>query len=176
MPQLGEIKRGYEIGRKGRHKYIWASCPNCKNERWVELASGKVRSFRCAKCWSRMSHANKNWKGGRRRDSYGYILIYLYPDDFFYSMANATHYIFEHRLVMAKKLGRCLFPWEIVHHKDGVRDHNIEDNLMITTRGSHSIEHSKGYRDGYIKGLHDGRNKQIQILQHEIEFLGGQGK
>ena len=62
-------------------------------------------------------------------------------------------------------------PWELVHHKDGVRDHNDESNLELTTRGSHHIEHGKGYRDGYAKGLVDGKDKQLQELREEIRLL-----
>jgi len=189
MPEPGEIRKAREVGKRGtgRNKYIWIPCMDCGKERWVRIEKGLPKFTRCQKCAMaspeykmKISEAQKgdkhhNWKGGRRKDSGGYISILLRPKDFFYPMVDNHGYVPEHRLVMAKKLGRCLASWEIVHHK-GIRfkdirnkSDNLEDNLELTTRGNHAIEHSKGYRDGYQKGLIDGKDKQIQVLKELIE-------
>lgn len=106
----------------------------------------------------------------KRRHYGGYIFIKLYPGHFFYPMAN-DHRVAEHRLVVARHLGRCLQSWEVVHHKNGNKRDNRLENLELTSNTEHSIAHGKGYRDGYIKGLRDGRLKQIQNLKAEIERL-----
>lgn len=176
-PQIGEIRKGYELDYKNKRDwFIWTACEDCGKERWIMLRKGQKVSRKCRSCAGKLKPhpcgtEALRWNGGRRSHSAGYIEILLQPDDFFYSMADDKGYVMEHRLVMARHLGRCLQSWEIVHHK-GIRYSGIEnkrdnlfDNIELTTRGSHSIGHSKGYRDGYLKGLTDGRLKQIEELK-----------
>lgn len=146
--EIGEIRHGNEIGIKPhKAKFIWAACEFCGKERWVRCVWGKPIKTRCHACYLtkdrrflslQYNALNKNprWKGGIRRD-HGYIQIKLSPDDFFYPMASKSGYVFEHRLIMAKQLGRCLQPWELVHHKNHIRDDNRPENLQLVSDDRH---------------------------------------
>lgn len=56
-----------------------------------------------------------------------------------------THpgYIYEHRYVMEKVIGRPLTRGESVHHKDGNKSNNTIENLELLSRCEHSRLHSK---------------------------------
>jgi len=181
MLKIGEIRKD-----KNHREYIWLACKVCGKERWVSPCKINRPNYTglCNDCNRHLMRGENSptWKGGRCKTTNGHIMVKLCQDDFFYPMANKAGYVLEHRLVMAKHLGRCLQPWEIVHHK-GIRHIGIEnksdnlmDNLELTISGSHSLAHSKGYRDGYRKGLVDGRTKQIEELKQEIRLLQWQIK
>lgn len=82
-----------------------------------------------------------NWNGGRQRNGEGYIRTAA--DDLTASMADSRGLVLEHRLVMARHLGRPLTANETVHHKNGKRDDNRLENLQLR-----SGKHGKG------QGLH----------------------
>jgi hypothetical protein len=67
------------------------------------------------------------WRGGRVITS-GYIGVMSneYPE-----MATKSGYILEHRLNMARYLGRSLERWESVHHIDGDKLNNDISNLQL---------------------------------------------
>lgn len=81
-----------------------------------------------------------NWKGGRRKTSKdGYIRIWVHPKDKYYCMAQHDGYVLEHRLVMAKHLGRPLTKYEQVHHKNSIKNDNRIKNLEIINPQSHTL-------------------------------------
>lgn len=78
---------------------------------------------------SRERHAN--WKGGVVRSVDGYVMEMVADDDPMRPMARLSRYVMQHRLVMARSLGRCLTKGETVHHINGVRSDNRIENLQL---------------------------------------------
>jgi hypothetical protein len=70
---------------------------------------------------------NGRWKGGREVNDSGYIKVCC-PN---HPHKDARGYVFEHRLVMEKKLGRYLIEEEVVHHKDYDHKNNRTGNLVL---------------------------------------------
>jgi DNA invertase Pin-like site-specific DNA recombinase len=84
---------------------------------------------------TRKGELHSRWKGGKRIHS-GYVYVNIPPDDPYVSMANGSSYVFEHRYVMAKHLGRVLSDTETVHHINGDTQDNRIENLQLR-QGKH---------------------------------------
>jgi hypothetical protein len=79
--------------------------------------------------------------GGGRWNNKGYWRVLLAPDDPMVVMGAADRLVLEHRLVMARHLGRPLTPSEQVHHINGDRRDNRIENLQLR-----STAHGSGVR------------------------------
>lgn len=78
------------------------------------------------------------WKGGRNIDKDGYVLIYTPEHP---GRRTHTRYVLEHRLVMEKMLGRTLRKAEVVHHKNGNKQDNRPENLMLFEKNADHLRH-----------------------------------
>lgn len=92
-----------------------------------------------------------NWKGGRRLNN-GYVIIYS-PD---HPYINCNHiYVYEHRLVMEKHLGRYLTRKERIHHINRIRtDNRLKNLILFASASEHITEHNKNRK-------HDKQSKFI---------------
>jgi hypothetical protein len=115
----------------------------------------------------RLSGIYKYWLGKKRpginrnpngikKHSAGYILIWSPKHP--YARCN---YVFEHRLIMEKKINRLLSPNEVVHHINNIKDDNRIENLELFTKATHASFHHP--------------QKSICIIPHCGKFVEGHG-
>jgi len=129
------IVYGYQ-GRKAGYRCI-TKCHQCGREREftysvIRKGGGLFCSIKCRGKFQgekRRMENHPNWQGGKRKDKRGYVLIKRESGN--------VGYIREHRLVMEKFLGRKLKRWEIIHHKNGIKDDNRLENLQIVVQKTH---------------------------------------
>ncbi len=117
--------------------------------------SAKVCSYKCRYQSQKGQTGSKSnsWKGGKYNHGDGYIYIHKPNHPF----CNKQGYVFEHRLVVEKHLGRYLKPKERVHHLNKIVSDNHIKNLMLFKNGNyHRWFHKKGFCN--LKGIiFDGR-------------------
>lgn len=74
------------------------------------------------------------WRGGAMalgdRGRYTQVKRVACPDEYS-TMARADGTVAEHRLRMAERIGRPLWPWEVVHHVDHDHRNNDPENLEL---------------------------------------------
>lgn len=107
------------------------ACPTCGVSLKATRTGNSARRKYCSMTCRRKAEA----KGTRPRsptiDGHGYVRTGVTHDDPLWIMADRHGYVPEHRLVMARHLGRPLTSNESVHHKDGNRQNNDIDNLQL---------------------------------------------
>lgn len=147
-------------------------CSDCGKSRPIVCRSvSKTYNKKCRHCGTAKSHKDNprikrqenhyNWKGGINLNRQGYIVEYVRKDNPYYPMATNTGqkrfggYILQHRLVMAKHLGRCLLSHEVVHHINGNKKDNRMDNLNLISTKDHKSTYQDGYRSGYAIAMRD---------------------
>lgn len=83
------------------------------------------------------SERNVFYKCGRHINKDGYASV-ICPADYI-GMKNKNGRVLEHRLVLARKIGRNLLTLEVVDHIDGIRLHNHPSNLRLFESNAHHL-------------------------------------
>ena len=144
-----------EFDRKRRKK-----CVDCGKEI-------SRQSQRCKKC-ATTGPRHRRWLG--RKETHGGRIMVWEPS---HPLADSTGYVFEHRLVMEKHIGRTLLQTEIVHHLSGDKQDNRIENLMrFDSQSEHMKYHSMINSTQVILCPHCG--KDVDIRKQIIE--GAKGK
>jgi len=91
----------------------------------------RVKSAGISRPYQGSGEQHSQFKGELCHDGQGYLTGWLSPDDPMAAMRDKRGYVKEHRLVMARKLGRPLLSNEDVHHKNGIKIDNSPENLEL---------------------------------------------
>lgn len=99
-----------------------------KNPMWGKHPSEKTRrKLRLSRVDTPKGKNHFNRKGGQTMHE-GYVFV-LMPE---HPKANSYKgYVKRARLVAEKKLGRYLYPGEIPHHKNGIKDDDRPENIEV---------------------------------------------
>ena len=146
MELVQKIIKKYQ-GPRGGLRYIY-ECNQCSklkdiSNHNIKHGWGLFCSNSCNREYKKSLTLEKaaQWKGGRTRHQMGYIRIKK-PE---HHRADKSGYVFEHILVVEKKIGRDVLRKEEVHHINGVKDDNRIENLKLC---ADIKEHSR-YENGW---------------------------
>lgn len=114
--------------------------------RWESPARQRAETDKrifCGRTCAGVGRMGKNhpaWKGGECTTANGYVWSYA-PN---HPHTTAKGYVYKHRLVMEKKLGRFLDPVEVVHHRDDDPSNNKLRNLKLyPNNAAHKADDAK---------------------------------
>lgn len=81
------------------------------------------------------------FSGGRFKQAQGYVMVHC-PG---HPRADRNGHVLEHILVAEMKMKRHIAVGEIVHHINGKRDDNTQDNLMVLSSISEHMKLHRGH-------------------------------
>ena len=151
-----EYKKKMALINKGRKHSLATRMKISKRQKGRAIFLGKKHSqetlqkMRLARLgkpnFSIRGEKHPRWKGGRCSDG-RYIRLFK-PD---HPFRNKKGYVAEHRLVMEQMIGRYLRKEEIVHHKNGIKDDNRQENLHLFKDHKSHVEFHRNLEKLFLK-------------------------
>jgi len=143
----GVSRRGTGFGPTPNHEFNCATCgKSCSVYRSPSAPAPRLCSVECTGL-AQLGTANPAFSGGRHLDGNGYVRV-LAPD---HPSADPRGYVYEHRLVMERAIGRLLTSVEVVHHINRVTTDNCIGNLqLLASQAEHLALHRK--EDSRVNG------------------------
>lgn len=194
LPQHESLMRQPYLGRHlGRSRVLVdLLCPRCKTIRTASAAETRVEMKRpnfkgfCRSCsFKAVSDGTHRWRRKKRSQTMsklhinGYIAILAdsVPMEFlptYRAMQTCGQPVLEHRLVMAKALGRPLTSAECVDHMNGDKTDNRLENLRLYVRGKNQPGSTPGHGTYYHEWQTEKRRADLaesKLLELETQLL-----
>lgn len=173
-------KRASELGKpvsKSRDPWYYPHlCSMCGELVWHQR---KDLNRVCSKCQykvrrTRSGEDHPNWKGGRYLRVDGCYAVQVPKDSPYRSMAfDRWGYALEHRLVVAKSIGRCLRIDEVVHHVNGDKgDNRIANSELLPGLAEHMPSIRLQIAVNKLEEKVTQQAKEIRLLKWCIRELG----
>jgi len=138
-PDIKDVKHSSELGKSGDCLYVLVECPECGKPKWMrKSAYERGINLLCRSCGGRQG-MNKRGRYGCKKHQ-GYVMVTVHPNDPMRVMAHKSGWVLEHRLIMARHLGRPLLKGEQVHHRPDVAkdDNRIEGLYLMPDLAAHA--------------------------------------
>jgi len=166
-PEVGDVAQATTLGQIGSHTMFFDPCIKCGTPHWVRIHS---RNTYCSRCGLKHTGPRRDRSSDGRFTTDGYVIVRVEKTDPLRAMSKAGGWVLEHRLIVARRIGRPLTHNDVIHHINGIRSDNSNGNLQLLTVRTH---HSHLVTKDAQKRIVD-LETRVLLLESEITLLKSQ--